>query len=253
VVAALHAEARCLAAAEPRSARAANLLIRTSGIGRELAARSAEELLRAGAEALLCFGVGGALDPLLCCGDIVLATEVLSDAARLPTYPQWLRQLETALQGSATVRVGAVLTGDELVCSVERKQALFAGTGALVVDMESAAVAGVARRAGVPFMALRVVADTASDQLPVILQRLLATGSKRAGSKRAGAGTLGGGSWWRLACFPGSWPALARLGGRYRVALRVLAACARAGVSLRSEAALAADAALAHAATPRLT
>lgn len=248
VIAALPAEARCLAAAEPCSARAVDLLIRTSGIGRQLAARSAEELLRAGADALLCFGVGGALDPSLCCGDIVLATEVLSDVSRRQTCPQWLRQLEIALRGGTAVRAGAVLTCDELVCSAERKQALFVGTGALVVDMESAAVAEVASRAGVPFMALRVVADTASDTLPAILQRLLV-----AGSKRAAAGAFGRGSWWRLARFPASWPALARLGGRYRVALRVLARCARAGVGLRSEAALAADAALPHAAAPRLT
>lgn len=219
----------------PTAERAPELLVRVSGIGGERAARAARQLLEAGAEALLCFGVGGALDPALRCGDIVLAREVLSRAAgelasstapaacsRIEAAAEWRQGLVDRLTGLGPVHVGAILTSDELVDRAERKQQLFRQNGALAVDMESAAVARLAQQRGVPFMALRVIADTAQDSLPRALHSALGDGS---------AFPHGAHFWWSLLSAPSGWAGLARLGRRYQRARGVLAQCGRAGVS----------------------
>jgi adenosylhomocysteine nucleosidase len=228
VVAALRAEARCAAVAVDRGSCAsggATLRVRHSGIGCAHAARAAQELLRTGADALLCFGIGGALDAELRSGDIVLATEIICDAPleppqRLPTTLAWRRQLEQSLAQAGRVRVGPVLTCRELVCSAQDKRQLFADSGALLVDMESAAVASVAQAHAVPFMTVRVVADAATEELPPALQRALAPG---VGARAEGVLSL--------LSAPGSWRALAQLASRYRAAQAVLIGCARAGIA----------------------
>jgi adenosylhomocysteine nucleosidase len=230
VVAALRAEARCAAVAVDHSGSAsgaATLRVRHSGIGVARATRAAQQLLRAGADALLCFGIGGALDVQLRSGDIVLASEIVCDASlelegatRLPTTIAWRRQLEQSLARVGRVRVGPVLTCRELVCNAEDKRARFAESGALVVDMESAAVAAVARARGVPFMTVRVVADTAMEELPPALQYALAP------SVTARAQGV-----FSLLSMPRNWPALARLASSYRAAQAVLSGCARAGIA----------------------
>ena len=50
--------------------------------------------------------------------------------------------------------------------SPSKKKAAFEVAGAMAVDMESAAVAAIAAAHQLPFVALRVIIDTASDALP---------------------------------------------------------------------------------------
>ena len=54
----------------------------------------------------------------------------------------------------------------EVVASATAKAALYARTGAVAVDLESAAVARIARRHGLPFAVLRAVCDGAGRDLP---------------------------------------------------------------------------------------
>ncbi len=231
------AEGRCLGERQPPRSRtlAPELLVRISGIGLERAARAARQRLAAGAGALLCFGVSGALDPTLRCGDIVLAAEVLSAAqagsipghecatfSRIRTAAEWRRGLAERLASRGPVHIGAIVTCQQLIDSRQRKQQLFARSGAIAVDMESAAVARVAQEHDVPFMALRVIADTAQDALPSALHAALGHGAADAAGARF---------WWSLLSAPSAWPGLARLGRRYRHACGVLTRCGRAGVA----------------------
>jgi len=84
------------------------------------------------------------------------------------------------------------------------------------VDMESLAIAQVAAAHRLPFVAVRVIVDTAADELP----RAVVTASQE-GHVRI----------WRLlgamALAPAELGALVRLAGRYRMATRRLAAVAR--------------------------
>lgn len=241
VVAALRSEARSLGPAQRGSAgkagTAGELMVEASGIGVARAARTAHRLVRAGARSLLCWGVAGALDPTLRCGDVVLASEVICQAplalqlesmrpaalpahARLRTSEAWRGQLQTALLQLGPVMCGPLLTTPEVVCEPAQKARLFRETGALAVDMESAAVGVVARLHGVPFMVLRVVADTATEELPMLLQSIASSQP---------LGPFSWVTWLPLACVPTAWPGLVRLGRRYRVARQVLKSCARQG------------------------
>lgn len=236
VVAALRSEARCLSR-RPRGQARAGLLVQTSGMGCQRAARTAHELVRSGAGALLCWGVAGALDPALRCGDVLLASEVICASAlalqlpnvrpiavpaqaRVRTSESWRSELARDLQRHGPILQAPLLTSAELVCEPQQKARLFRETGAVAVDMESAAVGVVARLHGVPFLALRVIADTALDEMPPML-RLLADSQP--------LGAFSWISWLPVVCLPSSWPGLARLGRRYRAATRVLRQCAQWG------------------------
>lgn len=232
VVTALRGEARSLSA-HRAGGRSDAWLVQTGGMGCERAARAALGLVHAGASALLCWGVAGALDPALRCGDVVLASEVISEAplalrleglpaaalpaqARLRTCDPWGGELEAALLRGGPVVRGPILTRPELACEVSLKERLFRETGAVAVDMESAAVGVVASLYGLPFMALRVIADSASEALPAPLRTV------------AGAHTpLGWLSSLPALCVPTMWPGLLRLAHRYRHAQQVLRRCAR--------------------------
>ncbi len=61
------------------------------------------------------------------------------------------------------VKSGRVASGDQFVCSKEKKQAIIDLTGALCTEMEGAAIAQTAYRNGVPFVILRAISDKADD------------------------------------------------------------------------------------------
>jgi hypothetical protein len=85
----------------------------------------------------------------------------------LPTAWAWRESLREraggASAGLADARLagGTLLGSDRAVAAVAEKQGLFEAWGAIAVDMESHAVALAARDAGLPFLALRAVADPA--------------------------------------------------------------------------------------------
>jgi adenosylhomocysteine nucleosidase len=100
--------------------------------------------------AILSSGIAGALDPALKAGDVVIDGD----------FAEVLRKI---LPGA---RAGRVIGSDAIVATVAAKRALFQQTGALAVDMESHIAARVAARHGLPFAALRVISDIATEALP---------------------------------------------------------------------------------------
>jgi 4-hydroxy-3-methylbut-2-enyl diphosphate reductase len=103
-----------------------------------------------GPPAVLVAGVAGALDARLRPGDVVVADELRGEGAAIPCPSAPLLAAALRRQG-LTVHVGPLLTRPDLV------RGPLPGTGALAVDMESAAVAAAA---GVPVAAVRAVVDT---------------------------------------------------------------------------------------------
>ncbi|MDY0873367.1 phosphorylase family protein [Dongia rigui] len=129
----------------------------------EATKRKVEALVVGGAEALVSFGIAGALDPDLEPGDLVIADDVvLADGRRLSCDPDWRRRIlqKVAAQG------GTVAGRSVAAATRAEKGALFGETGAVAVDMESHHVAEAAERHGLPFIVIRAIADTASDTLP---------------------------------------------------------------------------------------
>jgi 4-hydroxy-3-methylbut-2-enyl diphosphate reductase len=100
-------------------------------------------------------GVGGGLAADLRPGDLVVASEVTDGHTVIPCPSAALLAGELRRAG-LRVRVGRVVTVDHLVRGAERER--LAATGALVADMESAALARAA--AGRPLAVVRAVSDT---------------------------------------------------------------------------------------------
>ncbi len=224
VVAALAVEARTLGRAVRRHDGLSTLndgaLLAVGGMGAVLAATAARRLAQAGVAGLLSFGFAGGLDPKLDAGAVVCPAEVVSgNGARFAASTDWRERLRVATAARRPLLAGALLTRAAPIASVADKALAFRETGAVAVDMESLAVAEVAAAFGLPFMALRVIVDTASDALP---QSVL--GASRGGRLQVYR-LLGG-----LALAPWELLALIRLAHRYRAATRSLAAVARAGL-----------------------
>lgn len=228
IVSALAAEAVTLGPAARHGAELRQLadgaLLAVSGIGRAAAAAAARRLVLAGATGLASFGMAGGLDPTLICGTVLLPEEVVvgDDSGPgdtvLPTSREWRQRLRAALPDSCIVCTSRLLTSARPIGQPRAKSDAWRHAGAAAVDMESAAIAQVAGQAGVPFIALRVIVDTAADELPMAVLAASIGGRLRVGR------LIGG-----LLRAPGDVGAVIRLSARYRIASRVLAAVAGPG------------------------
>ncbi len=133
-----------------------------SGANAARAAALAEEFCVGGAKALVSAGVSGALDPKLAPGDIVEAeTTLLLDGSAYAAG-----QAENAPEGERVARRSVLLGVDEVIATTAAKSALFAQSKAVAVDMETHSVARVAQQFGVPYFAMRAIADPADRALP---------------------------------------------------------------------------------------
>jgi adenosylhomocysteine nucleosidase len=220
VVAALDAEARTLGPAVPRrdglSSLADGTLLAVSGMGGALAAIAARRLVDGGVAGLMSFGFAGGLDPRLRAGCVVLPTEVISrDGVCLVTTDVWRERIGAEIAKARPVAAGKLLSNSTVIDRVADKAAAFRDTGAVAVDMESLAIAQVAAAHGLPFVALRVIVDSAADALPRAV--MAASREGRVSIRRL----IGG-----LAAAPLDLIALLRLLRRYRAATRSLAAAA---------------------------
>ncbi len=111
-------------------------------------------------------GFCGALDASLGSGDLVLASTVCDETGdALGVAEPVLRVARDALAGDARVVEGEILCATRVAATRAEKQAL-ARPGRRAIDLESWSVARAARKAGVPWLALRVVLDPVDVELP---------------------------------------------------------------------------------------
>lgn len=114
------------------------------------------------ASAVLSFGIAGGLAAGMETGTVLLASAIWEEGAVLPVDAAW----QAALAARMHARSGVIAASATLLDSPAAKAALHARSGALAVDMESGAAARFALARGLPFAALRAVADGPGDALP---------------------------------------------------------------------------------------
>ena len=146
-----------------------------SGVGKVKAAARAQFLIeRFGVDRVIFAGTAGALNPELRVGDIVVSSRALEwDFELLGGRPRWYEAapdlvalaVEAGEKLGKTVRVGTVLTGDQPVLKLARKQQLRETFGGDCVEMEGGAVAHVCWMNGVPFVLVRVISDLADETM----------------------------------------------------------------------------------------
>jgi len=149
-----------------------HLIVVRSGMGSKNASAASRWLIGEGVSGLAVSGVSGGLSPDLAPGDLVLADSVIQeDGNPIKETREVSSACVDMVYGALMDRRlpayrGPILTVQRPVLSAGKKQALFAKTRALAVDMESAAVAAAAGNAGLPFLAFRAVCDAAGRSIP---------------------------------------------------------------------------------------
>ena len=143
------------------------IVIAYSGAGANNARIASELLIAQGADRLISWGcaaaLGGALNP----GDLVLADSLIdADGVRIDIAPDWHGHTLNLLTTTLRTHVGCLAESKSIVASAQHKKSLHILTGAVALDMESIAVAKVARQNRLPFLAIRAIADPHNMNLP---------------------------------------------------------------------------------------
>ncbi len=142
---------------------AREVVIAHTGVGLASAEACARELLEAHRpEFVLSAGYAGGLDPTLAVGDILIATNFSS--------PPLLEAARAILGAEPRQHFGGLTSQSSVAETVAAKTQLAGETGALGVDMETAALAAGCVSAGVPLLSIRVISDAAGDPLPVPME-----------------------------------------------------------------------------------
>jgi len=163
VITGLASESKCLKPA----AKGGALTVRCAGASPARAAVHARALVGEGCSALLSFGVAGGLDPAIEPGTVIAAASVFgSGGRRWDGDAEWRDRLVAKSAGEPDIVAAAIAGSDRALLSAAEKDALYQATGAAGVDMETHSVAEVAAEAGVPFLAVRAVADPQSRSIP---------------------------------------------------------------------------------------
>lgn len=214
VIAALGFEARSAAPLQRQGWK-----VRIGGMGPECARRAAQELVAAGARSLLVWGVAGGLVGSLRVGTVFLPDTVINaaDDYRFAVSPRIHAVLSHQLAALETpcITRGALLTVREPLYTPHDKQQAGRRSGALMVDMEAAAVAEVATAAGIEFAVLRVLLDAVDVVLPPVVVEAVERRHPHLGVFL--------GLWKR----PQELPAVLRLGSSFRYACQSLQSVAR--------------------------
>jgi adenosylhomocysteine nucleosidase len=148
-----------------------------SGVGPERSAARLEQTLKAIAPSqILVVGYAGAIHPDLKLGDLVVVKKALAFSLD-KNHPDWEHVLldgafdldnSEALSGCAKsaglrVHTGDALTSAYVLGNPEHKRRLYERFHALIVDMETAALARVALSCSIPLSCMRAISDEERD------------------------------------------------------------------------------------------
>jgi len=140
-----------------------NCLLAISGMGFERAQKASEVLITRGATQLLSWGTAGGLAPNLQAGDVVVPEKILFKDKEYFADKDWHKEFKQEFN------TGSIVFSENILTSVHDKQDLFSKYHAVAIDMESAAVAEIAQKHGLPFLALRFIVDASNEVLPSVV------------------------------------------------------------------------------------
>lgn len=139
-----------------------NFEIAPSGSSAEKAEMIADKFITDGVDCLVSFGIAGALDPQLPVGASLIAKNVSDEGQQFQSRLAFAQELgfRDWVYGSPVV-----------IFDPAEKARLFSKTQAVIVDLESGAVARTASAADIPFLIIRTVSDSANDSLPAYVAK----------------------------------------------------------------------------------
>lgn len=146
-----------------------------TGIGTRRARDAAERALDAVTAPVLVIatGVAGALSEELLAGDLVLADRMIPNGDAVSPAPPAIaipdedvgHFTEALNRHGVKFAVGPILTVAQVLENAAAKRAAATSSGALAVDMESAAVAAVVRRRDLRLACVRSILDTVNEEV----------------------------------------------------------------------------------------
>jgi nucleoside phosphorylase len=150
-------------------------IIFSVGMGAVKATEMVKQALEQGAAGIISFGVCGAIAKDLKSGFVILPENILSDNNAIPVDKNWHARVQVLLERQFDLSFGNLVTVSQTVATTKDKKALAEKTGAVAVDMESAVLAELAIVHNIPFIAIRVVHDTAQMEIPKAFTDILDT------------------------------------------------------------------------------
>lgn len=170
IIVALPAEARCLCSKKLKIGTPVeiqkDIFLCLSGIGYESALSAAKELTVLRVDALISWGVAGAIDKSLSSGDIILANSIINEDKNYSTTREWLSRVSDHLQSFFSISNGDIVSSKEICASPMDKLHLFQKTNAIAVDMESAAIAETASANNLDLLLIRTISDDTDTAIP---------------------------------------------------------------------------------------
>jgi adenosylhomocysteine nucleosidase len=203
-----------------------DMLIAKSGMGAERARKLADVVIREIApKAIIVAGFAAGLDPKLRPGDVVVPSTVrnvthegfqkITHCRVLHPEASLYEMASRTCQAPDSALVNSLLTYHSIVRLASHKKAVrLEEESPDVLDMESAAAAGVAEDNGVSWVVIRAITDGAEDDLPLDFTRFSGANGEVNVAKLAASLIINP---WRI-------PGLIRLGKRSALAARNLGA-----------------------------
>ena len=143
------------------------LLVAYSGAGPINAGSAAELLVAKGATRLISWGCAAALNASLKQGDLILADKLIDAGnVEMAVDADWHDYTKNLLSASVIVHTGCLAESKSIVSFSKDKKQLHSITGADALDMESIAIARIAKQHALPFLVIRVIADPVNMNLP---------------------------------------------------------------------------------------
>ncbi|MBN1944810.1 MAG: nucleoside phosphorylase [Bradymonadales bacterium] len=144
------------------------------GVGAAMAASELEELIERGARRIIAVGSGGAIQPDLSVGDVLVLDRAIRDEGTSFHYlkpswevaadPTWVTRVAQALKRHGIpARIGRSWTTDAPYRETKRKLFHFQQEGVLAVEMEASALLAVAQVRGVQLVSVLIVSDLLGD------------------------------------------------------------------------------------------
>jgi nucleoside phosphorylase len=182
----------------------ADVRVALTGIGAENARRVVQLALVEGADVCISSGLSGGLHLNHRTGEILAARSVL--AAQGVVFVKSDAHLLRAAVACGAKEARAFLSAGSIIVTAKEKSRLAPSADA--VEMESYAILSEAQRLGVPAIALRVIGDTAEQNLPLDFNRVMGREGKMQASRLVK----------EIARRPWRVPALAQLGRQTQLA-----------------------------------
>ena len=172
IICALIPEARCLVKKKPVpgviTPVSGRISLLISGMGAEKARLAACRMIDNGFNALISWGTAGALAADISPGALIIPERIMTaEGAVFHTAKNWRTSIVRRLKDCPSdIYLGQLSDSMHILTQGPEKYRIRQHTDSLAVDMESAAIAEVARINQAPFLSIRSISDSSNMSIP---------------------------------------------------------------------------------------